>query len=81
LRGNDGGNDGALGALPSLYVSHQLLERLWVGLGVDAPFGLRTSWDPGWVGRYNAVVSDPKSVNVNRASRCACSTRCRSAPG
>jgi long-chain fatty acid transport protein len=65
LRGNDGGNGGALGAIPSLYVSHQLLERLWVGLGVDAPFGLRTSWDPDWVGRYNAVVSDLKSVNVN----------------
>lgn len=65
LRGNDGGNGGALGAIPSLYVSHQLLERVWVGLGVDAPFGLRTDWDPEWVGRYNSVVSDLKSVNVN----------------
>ncbi|MCW5892022.1 MAG: outer membrane protein transport protein [bacterium] len=65
LRGSDGGNGGALGAVPSLYVSHQLLDRLWIGLGVDAPFGLRTAWEPEWVGRYNAVVSDLKSVNVN----------------
>lgn len=65
LRGNDGGDAGALGAIPSLYVSHELLHRVWVGLGVDAPFGLRTDWDPGWVGRYHAVVSDLKTVNVN----------------
>jgi long-chain fatty acid transport protein len=65
LRGNDGGDGGALGAVPSLYVSHELLDRVWIGLGVDAPFGLRTDWDPGWVGRYQAVVSDLKSVNVN----------------
>ncbi|HEV7730983.1 MAG TPA: outer membrane protein transport protein [Candidatus Binatia bacterium] len=65
LRGNDGGDGGALGSIPSLYISHQLLDRVWIGLGVDAPFGLRTDWDPGWVGRYNAVVSDLKSVNVN----------------
>jgi long-chain fatty acid transport protein len=65
LRGNDGGNGGALGSVPSMYISHELLQRVWVGLGVDAPFGLRTDWDPGWVGRYQAVVSDLKSVNVN----------------
>jgi long-chain fatty acid transport protein len=65
IRGNDGGDGGALGAIPSLYISHELLDRVWVGLGVDAPFGLRTDWDPGWVGRYEAVVSDLKTVNVN----------------
>lgn len=65
LRGGDGGDGGALGAIPSLYVSRQLLDRVWVGLGVDAPFGLRTSWEPRWVGRYHTVVSELKSVNVN----------------
>jgi long-chain fatty acid transport protein len=65
LRGNDGGDGGALGAIPSLYVSHQLLDPLWVGLGVDAPFGLRTEWSSTWIGRYNAILSDLKTVNVN----------------
>ena len=65
LRGNDGGNGGALGAIPSLYLSHQLLDRLWAGLGVDAPFGLRTEWSATWIGRYNAIHSDLKTVNIN----------------
>jgi long-chain fatty acid transport protein len=65
LHGNDGGNGGALGAIPSLYISHQLLDPLWVGLGVDAPFGLRTEWSSTWIGRYNAIVSDLKTVNIN----------------
>src|SRR6185436_8588382 len=65
LRGNDGGNGGALGAIPSLYISKQLLDPLWVGFGVDAPFGLRTEWSSTWIGRYNAIESDLKSVNIN----------------
>src|SRR5262245_31186471 len=65
LHGNDGGNGGALGPIPSLYISHQLLDRLWLGLGVDAPFGLKTEWSSTWIGRYNAIGSKLESVNIN----------------
>lgn len=40
-------------------------DRLAVGIGVNAPFGLATKYDRDWVGRYHAVESDMLSVNIN----------------
>jgi long-chain fatty acid transport protein len=36
-----------------------------LGLGVNAPFGLKTEYNDGWVGRYNALKSDLKTININ----------------
>ena len=65
LRGNDGGNAGETGLVPTFYLSHALTDRWRLGLGLDAPFGLRTEYDRDWVGRYHAVVADLKTVNIN----------------
>ena len=35
------------------------------GLGVNSPFGLKTEYKDDWVGRYHALLSDLKTVNVN----------------
>ena len=37
------------------------------GLGVNAPFGLKTEYDDGWLGRYQALKSEIKTINVNPA--------------
>ena len=37
------------------------------GLGVNAPFGLKTDYDDGWIGRYQALKSQIKTINVNPA--------------
>jgi long-chain fatty acid transport protein len=34
-------------------------------LGVNAPFGLVTDYDDGWVGRYHADRSQVKTININ----------------
>jgi long-chain fatty acid transport protein len=54
-----------IGLLSSFYLSQQVLDRWRVGLGVSTPFGLRTEWDGGWVGRYHALKSDLRTINVN----------------
>jgi long-chain fatty acid transport protein len=44
--------------VPSGYISHQYSDKVWFGLGVNAPFGLKTDYDNRkWVGRYHAIKS------------------------
>jgi long-chain fatty acid transport protein len=61
----DGGDAGGWTPVPSAYFSWQASERFWVGLGVDVPFGLKTEWDDDFVGRFHALKSDVKTVNIN----------------
>ena len=63
--GGTGGEAGGWTPVPSAYFSWQASPRFWAGLGVGAPFGLKTEWDNDWVGRFHAVKSEVKTVNVN----------------
>jgi long-chain fatty acid transport protein len=38
---------------------------IWAGIGVNAPFGLETEWDSGWMGRFHAIKSSVKTINLN----------------
>ena len=40
------------------------LEGMTVGFSIGAPFGLKTDYEPGWVGRYRALTSDLKTVDL-----------------
>ena len=64
LSGGDGGDAGVVALVPNLYYTRKLDERLYFGLGINAPFGLKTEWDRGWVGRYHAVESEVKTINI-----------------
>jgi long-chain fatty acid transport protein len=65
ISGGDGGEAGSTAFVPSLYYSHELNEKTWVGLGIGAPFGLSTDYDSNWVGRYHAIKSEVTTVNIN----------------
>jgi long-chain fatty acid transport protein len=66
--GNNGKDDvGLTAAVPHAGYSHQLNDRMWMGLTINGPFGLKTKYDNDWVGRYHAIKSDLKTVNVNPA--------------
>jgi len=65
LSGGDGGDGGKAGVAPIFYYASQLGNGWAVGLGVNAPFGLATEYDDGWVGRYHALRSEVKTVNIN----------------
>lgn len=53
--------------IPTFYYTGQISDRLFAGLSINAPFGLVTHYDDDWVGRYHAVKSDLKTVNINPA--------------
>jgi long-chain fatty acid transport protein len=63
--GGNGGDAGDWALVPNAYLSWQLTPQLFVGVGVNAPFGLKTEYDPAWVGRFHAIESELKTVNVN----------------
>ncbi len=63
--GSSGGNAGGWIPVPNGYVSWKAAPRVWVGLGVNAPFGLKTEWEPDWVGRFHAVRSEVQTININ----------------
>ena len=57
---------GLTAGIPHAAYSHQYNDQLWLGLTMNAPYGLRTEYsDNDWVGRYNALKSDVTTVNIN----------------
>ncbi|MFN7085771.1 MAG: OmpP1/FadL family transporter [Burkholderiales bacterium] len=64
LNGN-GGDGGDLAVIPGAYLSWQLNPRLFAGVGMSVPFGLKTDYDANWMGRFHAIKSEIKTINVN----------------
>lgn len=62
-----GGNAGDLATLPNFYASWQLSDRLFAGLGMGAPFGLKTEYDVNWLGQYQSDLFQITTYNVNPA--------------
>lgn len=63
--GGDGGDAGGLNVVPNVYVVWPVNAQWTLGLGVNAPFGLVTDYDQGWIGRFQADKSDIKTINLN----------------
>lgn len=63
--GDNGGDAGDWALVPNAYLSWQLTPQWYVGIGMNAPFGLKTEYNPTWVGRFHAVESDLKTINLN----------------
>ena len=64
--GGNGGNAGDLVAVPSAYLSWEVQpNRMWLGISMNAPFGLSTEWETGWVGRFHAIESAVETININ----------------
>lgn len=78
LNGGDGGDPGDPAAVPAMAVvvpMHGALEGLTLGASVNAPFGLKTEYDRDWVGRYNAVESDVRIVDLTLSAAIALTER------
>jgi long-chain fatty acid transport protein len=64
LRGERAATTRPLGLAPTAHASTQVGRRWWLGLGFLAPFGFRTDYNRRWVGRYHAIESDLKTVEL-----------------
>jgi len=65
--GGSGGDAGSTNYVPDLYLVVPINKQFAFGLGLGAPFGLKTEWDNGWLGRYQGIKSDVKTLNVDAA--------------
>lgn len=66
ITGSDvGGSPTSTAAVPQFYMSHQINDQLYTGLGVFVPFGDKTNYNGQWVGRYNALKLDMESIAIN----------------
>jgi long-chain fatty acid transport protein len=63
--GSEGGDAGDWNAVPAIYLALPLNDQFAFGFGVNAPFGLKTEYDNGWMGRFQALKSEVKTYNFN----------------
>jgi long-chain fatty acid transport protein len=50
--------------IPDIAIRHRLSDDLVVGLGISAPYGLKTIYPNGWAGRYYAMKTEAITVNI-----------------
>lgn len=65
--GGDGGDAGDLGFVPNAYFAYRVSPDIHVGVGLNAPFGLKTEYDSTWKGRTQAIKSELMTINLNPA--------------
>jgi long-chain fatty acid transport protein len=65
VSGGKGGDAGDWAFVPNAYFAFRLTPDLHLGVGLNAPFGLKTEYDADWIGRYQAIKSEVKTVNLN----------------
>ncbi len=63
--GGNGGDAGSVQPVPSTHVTAALNDKMSLGLSIGAPFGLVTEYESNWMGRFHAVKSDLKTININ----------------
>ena len=63
--GGTGGDAGGWNFVPGAYLTTPLTDDLTIGLGINAPFGLKLVYEAGWVGRFQALHSEIQTINVN----------------
>ena len=50
--------------LPEFNIMYSPTQDLRIGLSVNVPFGLATEYDANWVGRYHALKTDLKTIDI-----------------
>jgi long-chain fatty acid transport protein len=63
--GGTGGDAGSCAVVPNLYLGVPFTDKWSFGIGINAPFGLKTEYDSDWIGRFQAVKSEVQTINVN----------------
>ena len=61
----EGGDAGGWAFIPNGYASWALNKDLYIGIGIGAPFGLKTEYDDRWIGAAQATMFEIKTINVN----------------
>ncbi len=62
--GGDSDDPMPFSVLPHGYAAAPVMDGLWLGIGISAPFGLATKYDGGWYGRFDSVKSVLKVTDI-----------------
>lgn len=50
--------------VPNGFISHQLSDRIWAGIGITAPFGLGSDYGETWFGRFDSTKTELKVIDI-----------------
>lgn len=63
--GDDGGNPYSPTPVPNFYATTPVFDNsLWIGIGVNAPFGLANDYGDDWFGRFDSTKTNLKTTNI-----------------
>src|SRR3989442_14105863 len=62
--GGTGGDAGNTALVPSFFYVMDLNPRMHFGVGISVPFGLKTEYDSDWIGRFQGISSEVKTLNI-----------------
>jgi long-chain fatty acid transport protein len=51
--------------IPSGFITHQLNDQVWFGLGLSAPYGMKTRYDSDWGARDKGISGSIITVDIN----------------
>ena len=51
--------------VPNFYLSQQMTDDIWLGIGAFAPYGLGNKYREDWYGRYNMYHAEISCIEVN----------------
>jgi long-chain fatty acid transport protein len=63
LVGN-GGDAGDWAFLPAIYYAHAVDSQWSIGIGINAPFGLKTDYESPWAGAFQGVLSKLETLAI-----------------
>ena len=64
-RTGNGGDAGDTAFVPNLFFAMDLNPSWSAGVGINVPFGLKTEYDADWIGRFQGITSEVKTLNIN----------------
>lgn len=51
--------------IPAGFITHQINDSLWAGLGLTVPYGMGTEYDEGWEGKSRGTESMILTFDIN----------------
>lgn len=64
LSGGNGGDGGDLSGVPAISFIAPIAQDWRLGFAINAPYGLKTEYNDGWMGRYQALKSSLKTIDL-----------------
>lgn len=62
--GGSAGNPYEPTPVPNGFVSYQINDNLWAGVGITAPFGLGSDYGTSWFGRFDSTKTELEVIDI-----------------